>query len=76
MQVAKITQESATGRAVALLEPEAAIAAVEGCGQKVRAMLKAQLGEDIYSSWFNAMTFESFDGVCAVWHPPSIGEKC
>ena len=28
----------------------------------MRAMLKAQLGEDIYSSWFNAMEFDSFDG--------------
>ena len=25
-------------------------------------MLKAQLGDDIYSSWFNAMEFDSFDG--------------
>ena len=35
---------------------------MEGRGIKVRAMLKAQLGEDIYSSWFNAMEFDSFDG--------------
>ena len=34
----------------------------DGRGTKVRAMLKAQLGEDIYSSWFNAMEFDSFDG--------------
>ncbi|MEQ1716945.1 MAG: DnaA/Hda family protein, partial [Hyphomicrobium sp.] len=34
----------------------------EGRGTKVRAMLRAQLGEDIYSSWFNAMEFDSFDG--------------
>ena len=34
----------------------------EGRGAKVRAMLRAQLGEDIYSSWFNAMEFDSFDG--------------
>src|SRR5262245_5202333 len=31
-------------------------------GEKVRAILKARLGEDIYSSWFNALEFESFDG--------------
>jgi chromosomal replication initiator protein len=31
-------------------------------GEKVRAMLRAQLGEDIYSSWFGTMEFESFDG--------------
>ncbi|HMN38470.1 MAG TPA: chromosomal replication initiator protein DnaA [Hyphomicrobium sp.] len=35
---------------------------VEGRGAKARAMLKAQLGEDIYSSWFNAMEFDGFDG--------------
>lgn len=34
----------------------------DGRGAKVRAMLKAQLGEDIYSSWFNAMEFDDFDG--------------
>ncbi|MBI1648302.1 chromosomal replication initiator protein DnaA [Hyphomicrobium sulfonivorans] len=31
-------------------------------GQKVRAMLRARLGDDIYTSWFNALEFESFDG--------------
>ena len=31
-------------------------------GDKVRAILKARLGEDIYSSWFNALEFDSFDG--------------
>ena len=31
-------------------------------GEKVRAILKARLGEDIYSSWFNALEFDSFDG--------------
>lgn len=34
----------------------------EGQGQKVRALLRASLGEEIYSSWFNALEFESFDG--------------
>lgn len=34
----------------------------DGRGNKVRAMLKAQLGDDIYSSWFNAMELEDFDG--------------
>ena len=28
----------------------------------MRAMLRAQLGEDIYSSWFGTMEFENFDG--------------
>jgi chromosomal replication initiator protein len=31
-------------------------------GQKVRAMLRARLGEDIFSSWFHALEFEGFDG--------------
>ena len=39
-----------------------ALKAVEGRGHKARAMLRAQLGEDIFTSWFNAMEFESFDG--------------
>ena len=34
----------------------------EGRGLKVRAMLKARLGEDIFTSWFNALEFDSFDG--------------
>jgi chromosomal replication initiator protein len=39
-----------------------AVGAVEGRGQKVRAMLRVQLGEEIYSSWFKSLEFESFDG--------------
>ncbi len=35
---------------------------VEGRGAKVRALLRARLGDDIFSSWFNALEFESFDG--------------
>ncbi len=31
-------------------------------GQKVRAALRASLGEEVYTSWFNAMEFQSFDG--------------
>jgi chromosomal replication initiator protein len=31
-------------------------------GEKVRAMLRKRLGEDIYTSWFVAMEFDSFDG--------------
>ncbi|MBZ0209639.1 MAG: chromosomal replication initiator protein DnaA [Hyphomicrobium sp.] len=30
-------------------------------GQKVRAMLRARLGDDIFTSWFNALDFESFE---------------
>ena len=31
-------------------------------GDRVRAMLRVRLGEDIYSSWFASMEFEDFDG--------------
>src|SRR5690606_30703156 len=34
----------------------------DGKGVKVRATLRARLGEDIYSSWFNALEFDEFDG--------------
>ena len=30
-------------------------------GHKVRAMLRARLGDDIFTSWFNALDFESFE---------------
>ncbi|MDX2205732.1 MAG: chromosomal replication initiator protein DnaA [Hyphomicrobiaceae bacterium] len=31
-------------------------------GDKVRTLLRARLGEDIFSSWFASIEFESFDG--------------
>ena len=31
-------------------------------GERVRALLRARLGEDIYSSWFGTLEFEKFDG--------------
>ncbi len=31
-------------------------------GQKVHNMLRARLGNDIYTSWFKALEFEEFDG--------------
>ncbi|HEX2840898.1 chromosomal replication initiator protein DnaA [Hyphomicrobium sp.] len=37
-------------------------AGIEGKGSKVRATLRARLGEDIYTSWFNALEFDEFDG--------------
>ena len=30
--------------------------------QRIKARLRAQLGEDIYSSWFKSLEFEKFDG--------------
>ncbi len=41
---------------------ETPASAVEGRGHKVRAMLKVQLGDEVYSSWFKSLEFESFDG--------------
>jgi chromosomal replication initiator protein len=35
---------------------------VDGKGAKVRATLRARLGDDIYTSWFNALEFDEFDG--------------
>jgi chromosomal replication initiator protein len=34
----------------------------DGKGAKVRALLRASLGDDIYSSWFTALEFDEFDG--------------
>ena len=62
MQAITKTDAAVTDRSVTIVGPEAAHAAVEGRGQKVRAMLKASLGDDVYSSWFKSMEFESFDG--------------
>jgi chromosomal replication initiator protein len=35
---------------------------VAGRGAKVRASLRARLGDDIFTSWFNALEFDDFDG--------------
>jgi chromosomal replication initiator protein len=42
--------------------PAAASASPQERGLKVRKMLRAQLGEDVYTSWFHSMDFEPFDG--------------
>ncbi len=31
-------------------------------GKKIRALLRARLGEDVYTNWFGSMEFDSFDG--------------
>lgn len=41
---------------------EAAAEAGGGRGKKVRALLRARLGEDVYINWFRSLEFESFDG--------------
>ena len=35
---------------------------VDGRGTKVRATLRARLGEEVYESWFKALEFDGFDG--------------
>ncbi len=60
MQAAKKAEVEGSGSGEeANLSPTAA---VEGRGQKVRAMLRVQLGDEVYSSWFKSLEFESFDG--------------
>jgi len=62
MQAAKTAEAQSTGGATGTAVTDPAAGAVEGRGQKVRAMLRAQLGDEIYSSWFKSLEFESFDG--------------
>lgn len=59
---ADIVTKAAGARVPAKTGTDTAQQAVEGRGHKVRAMLRAQLGEDIFTSWFNALEFVSFDG--------------
>ena len=53
-----------SGSEATVASPRAVAAATgsEAGGQRVRAMLRARLGEDIFTSWFNAMEFDSFEG--------------
>jgi chromosomal replication initiator protein len=34
----------------------------DGRGNKARTMLRARLGEEVFTSWFNALEFDSFNG--------------
>lgn len=52
----------AVGTTPAAKNPSSEGTGTEGKGSKVRATLRARLGDDIYSSWFNALEFDSFDG--------------
>ena len=47
---------------------ETIVKSCAGKGEKVRAMLRARLGEDIYTSWFRRMEFDSFDGRVGASH--------
>ena len=42
-------------------KPEAAID-LGASGRKIRAMLRAQLGEEVFTHWFNSLEFDRFDG--------------
>ena len=35
---------------------------LEAGGKKIRAMIKAKLGEEVYSSWFNSLEFDKTEG--------------
>ncbi len=39
-------------------------------GQRVRALLRARLGEDVFTTWFNTLEFEQFDGNAARFSVP------
>ncbi|MGL4395867.1 MAG: chromosomal replication initiator protein DnaA, partial [Hyphomicrobium sp.] len=62
MQALKKSEEGSGTRSTERGPSASDANAVDGRGQKVRAVLRAQLGEDIFTSWFNAMEFEAFDG--------------
>ncbi|MBA2126442.1 chromosomal replication initiator protein DnaA [Hyphomicrobium methylovorum] len=62
MQAAKTAETHGVGGETTGTSAVTTSGAVDGRGQKVRAMLRAQLGEEIYSSWFKSLEFEGFDG--------------
>jgi chromosomal replication initiator protein len=53
---------SGPGGVASVKASEGSASGIDGRGQKVRAMLRARLGEDIFTSWFNALEFDHFDG--------------
>jgi chromosomal replication initiator protein len=61
-QALRIPSESIEKEEGATERPDVAAKSCSGKGEKARAMLRARLGEDIYTSWFAAMEFDSFDG--------------
>ena len=64
MQTLHTTEETkaATGKTAAKTTSKSGKSGTDGQGSKVRAMLRARLGDDIYTSWFNALEFDNFDG--------------
>jgi len=43
-------------------ETKVSKAKLDASGHKIRAMLRAKLGEEVYTSWFNSLEFDAFDG--------------
>jgi len=60
--IQKTERKAAGGAALGTAQSEADQRPGELKGQKVRAMLRARLGDDIFSSWFHALEFEGFEG--------------
>jgi chromosomal replication initiator protein len=58
----RVPSEPIEKKEVGAERPDATANSCSGKGEKARAMLRARLGEDIYTSWFAAMEFDSFDG--------------
>ncbi len=57
-----LDERTTTTTATSSPTPTAAVTTTdEPRGQKVRAMLRAQLGDDIFMSWFHTLEFESFE---------------
>lgn len=61
MQTLQNTEEMGAG-VDEIATKTAAKSAIDGQGNKVRTLLRKRLGEDIFSSWFNALEFDDFDG--------------
>jgi chromosomal replication initiator protein len=59
--IQKAERAVAAGGHSGAVQSPTADGAGETRGQKTRAMLRARLGDDIFSSWFHALEFESFD---------------
>ena len=60
--IQKTELKAATDGGLGTGQSEAKQSTGEPKGLKVRAMLRARLGEDIFSSWFHALEFDGFDG--------------
>ncbi|HUS98550.1 MAG TPA: chromosomal replication initiator protein DnaA [Hyphomicrobiaceae bacterium] len=58
------TAGAASGVTMASPDKDASIgkAKLEAGSQKIRAMIRAKLGEEVYTSWFNSLEFEACDG--------------